>query len=867
MKANWRTLVSRIRSLFRRRRLEEDMAEEMHQHIEELARSYVADGLSSEEAQFAARRRFGGVAQIEERCRDEHGFAWWDQFRNDIRFTVRSLCRSRGYTITVLLTLFLGIGVTTAVFELTSRLLFYRLPYPRAEELVCFGYKDKQSEAYYSFGLQFQAYQEQANAFSEFAATQGVESNLVVNGEPLALWVQHISVDCLRTLGVRPALGRGFIPEEHRPGANNVVVISDLFWRQHFNAAPDILGRTILINREACTVVGVLAGSQQLPNLFGGDVYRPLVLKIDPANLGQELELIGRLKPGVSREQALAAVSKITFPGIQQWEKDYFANFKPILTPISEMASKGNDWVIFLAAMFLYAIACLNAMNLMLIRLLGRRRELSIRLSIGGSRWQVVQLLAIEALVLTSVASLSVLFAVRWLFPPLFVLISGNEGWGLNNPWDTGTLCCIAALSALASVAVVLVPAFRLFRTEINSGLKDGGPSLGESGRTGRFRDALVVLQAAFAVILLVGAGLMVRSFDRLNHLNLGFERAGKVKVQIAFPENYQLKPLERLQLFQRLRDRVSTLPGVRSASYSQDSIFLGYFAGTAELRLEDGSFVPAAGNFVSSDFQKTAGLVMKEGRWLSGKPNQFEAVINETFAKARFGDREPVGLSFKIKVSGDLAYPVVGVVKDVLDTVRSSPGIRFYAPDWVYPPNIDTLVLRMDSDPKKEFEGLVRRAIFGVDSRIIVSRVRTIDDLFSDSMWEERLAFTILKSLSVIALGLAIVGVFSVIAYAVDRRMPEFGIRIALGATSADLRRLVMMRGLSATAAGLAIGIAGAAGLTRFMESLLFETEPYDPAVYLGVALVLLLAGSAACWLPAQRAAKADVARLLKAD
>jgi putative ABC transport system permease protein len=845
------------------------MAEEMSQHLAEITKSNIEDGMDPVEAQFAAQKRFGGIAQIEDRCRDTHGFVWIDQFRNDVRFTARSLCRSRGYTFTVLLTLILGIGVTTAVFEFTAETLIYRSPYPRPDELVCFGFWDKQNLVqYYSFGVHLKAYREQTNVFSEFAAVEGVMSNVVVGGEPLALYVKNATTDCFHTLGVAPVLGRAFLPEEHKPGKNDVVVISDFFWRKYFDAAPDVLGRTVLIDRRVCTIVGVLARSQKFPSGFEGDVFCPLAAEVEPTNLlSPGLVIIGRLKPGVTREQALASASKVKLPVLPAWASDYFASLKPILTPVPQMAPKENYWVIFLGATFLYAIACLNAMNLMVIRLLNRRRELSIRFSIGGSRLQVVQLLAIESLMLTSVASLSVLVVVRWWFPRLFVVISGNESWNFHDSWNPGTLCFIAGLSALACLAVVLIPAFRLFRTEINSGLKDGGPISGEGRGSGRLRHMLVVLQAAFAVVLLIGSGLMVRSFGRINRLDLGFDRLGKVKVQVVFPRGYDMKPEERLQLFERLKDRLGTLPGVKGASYSQDSIFQGYYEGSAELQLEDGTFVPTAGSFVSEDYQKTAGLVMKKGRWLTGKPGQFEAVINETFAKARFGDKDPVGLSFKIKIAGDQAIPVVGVVRDIHESVRSAPGVRFYAPCWIWPPNIDTVILRMDGDPRQEFGGIVRRAIYGVDPKLIVSGVTSIDELVDASMGQERLAFTILRGLSLIALGLAIVGVFSVTAYSVDRRMPEFGIRTALGATASDLRGLVLKRGLSAIGGGLVLGTVGAVGLTQFMKGLLFETAPYDPTVYVAVAGILLAVGATACWLPARRAAKVDVAKLLRSD
>jgi hypothetical protein len=305
----------------------------------------------------------------------------------------------------------------------------------------------------------------------------------------------------------------------------------------------------------------------------------------------------------------------------------------------------------------------------------------------------------------------------------------------------------------------------------------------------------------------------------------------------------------------------------VREVSFGQDSLLVGGFFGTAQLLMPDGTYQAVAGNFVSADFLKASGLVLKKGRWLSGRRGDYEAVINEAFAKARFGDEDPIGKTFKILVSGDFATPVVGVVRDVKETVRSAPGMRFYVPDWVYPPNVSTLVLRLDRDPGKEFAGLVRHAIYQFDPRLIATEVSSINEIVSNEMWAERQAFTILKGLSVIALVLTVGGLFSVIAYTVDSRTKEFGVRMALGAQPADLHRLVMKHGLMTAGVGVAVGIAGALALTRFMQSLLFETAPYDPLVYAAVALVLLAAAVLACWIPARRAARVDIARLLRTE
>jgi putative ABC transport system permease protein len=282
---------------------------------------------------------------------------------------------------------------------------------------------------------------------------------------------------------------------------------------------------------------------------------------------------------------------------------------------------------------------------------------------------------------------------------------------------------------------------------------------------------------------------------------------------------------------------------------------------------MPDGSYRPVAGNFVGADFLKVSGLPLKRGRWLSGRKGAFEVVISESFAKARFGDEDPIGKSFRLLVSGKFENPIVGVVGDVKENVRANPGLRFYVPNWVYPLNVSTVLLRLEQDPGQEFAGMIRKAIYEFDPKLIAYTVDSINEGIDKTMWSERFASRILKGLTAIALGLAVVGLFSVIAFTVDSRMKEFGVRLALGATPANLRRLVMSRGVAAAALGVALGTAAALGLTRFMQSLLFETTPYDPAVYLAVAGVLLGAAALACWLPARRAASVDPVIALRAE
>jgi putative ABC transport system permease protein len=786
----------------------------------------------------------------------------------DIRYSARSLCRARGFTLTVLLTLFLGIGVSTLVYDLTQWIIFRASPFPRSQELFFTGTRDSKNDTQYGqAGFYLQAYQQQTNVFSEFAAVEHPVSIIVVGGQPIPEGIANVWKESFHTLGIQPVLGRDFLEDEYKAGNNGVVIITDLVWRKYFNASPDVLGRQITIDRQVCVIVGVLGKDQQLPADFDSGIYRPLVYRLIPGDVwAPGLSIIGRLKTGITREKALAAITTIKLPPLPQWALAYMAEQKPILTNITERNRPDIWWVMLAAAVFLYAISCLNTTNLVLIRLLNRRRELSIRFAVGGSRWQVMQIVVIEGLLLSLAACVAVIVFVRWGFPPIFELLNGDDSGKYVNFLDLRMAACVGALSAFACLAATLAPASRILRADINSGLKEGGPSMGETRTAGRIRNLFVVLQAAFAVILLTGTGLMVRSFEQLNKVDLGFDPVGKVKVWVIPSAGYNLKPESRIALFERLQKRLSLLPGVRGASYAQDSLLVGHFWGTAQLKMADGTYRSTAGNFVSGNFQQTAGLTMKEGRWISDNPGA-ECVINETMAKERFAGLDPVGRYIQLQVSGDAKLPIVGIVKDVRDNLRASSGMRFYVSAKDYPPNVDTIVLRLDKDPGKEFAGIVRRAIFEVDSNLVTTDVRSISQQVTDTMATEHYAYNILRGMATIALILTVVGIFSVIAFTVDSRMTEFGVRLALGATPSDLNSLVLRRGIAAAAIGIVIGVAGALALTRFMASMLYQTSSFDPVVYGAVSALLLVAAVAACWLPARRAARVDVIRLLKSD
>lgn len=861
----WLSTISySVKALFTKRKLDEQLSEEIRAHVDMATEANVAKGMASEEARYAALREFGNVASVQERTREEHGWVWLEQLGQDARYAVRALARTPAFTVTVWGTLVVGIGLAAAIIGLTAPTLFA----PQSDGLQLIGYKDKRNPfTPVRPGLHWEAYREQTKSFSAFGAVFRENQNVLIQGRPVIATALRASNDCFSTLGIQPALGRTFTPEEHHRGADSGVILAGHFWRRYFHSDPAVLGREITIGQRSFTVIGVFAADAAFPPPFAGDVYLPLAFRADPKNPWMPmLHIVCRLRPGVTVAQAEAELASVKLPEMPVWATNYFAEQQTVLQKPWEINRPETQWVVLIAALLLYALAGLNAVNLMLVRLLRRRQEFSIRLALGGTRWRVVRLLMLEGLGLAALAGLTVLLAARWIFPPIFVAITRKDELGFISYWNGPITGSIATLSLLAGLALVLVPLRSVRQAHSSPQLKEGNQVLGASRRLTRLRSLLVMAQTTLAVVLLSGTGLMLKSFEKIRHIDLGFDPVGCVKVQLTLPPGPPLKPEQHLQLFRRIAARLERIPGVKSVAIGQDALLVGTFWGTAQLQMPDGTTQPVAGNFVADNFLATSGMTLTRGRWISER-NGYELVINESLARARFGDEDPVGRSIRLAVSGPREIPVVGVVKDVRENIRSGGGLRIYAPASLYPPNINTLLLRLDRDPGEEFAGLIRQAIYEEEPGMVVHTVKSIHDVVDGIMWAERYAFTVLKGLSLVALAMAVVGLFSVLAFVVDSRTKEFGVRMALGARPADLRWLVLHGSLAVVGTGLFLGIAGALILTRFMQSLLFETTPNDPVVYGAVAAVLLLAAVLASWLPARRAAKVDPVIALRAE
>ena len=796
---------------------------------------------------------------------------------SELRFVLRTLARSRGFTAITVLTLALGIGSAGSIFSVADWALFRANKFP--EDVLAIGGQSAEQSFFNPFRPSFivEAYEQRGDAFAEFAKGRQQQGNIVVEGRPVGTVWTELSANALGMFGTRLQLGRSFLPGEDTAGSDQVVILSDWFWRQTFLGDENIVGRRIIVGDAICTIVGVLAEGQRLPGYLGGPLVRPLVYKPDPAEPWRSnVHFFGRLQAGVTREQALAALRATTFIEPPQFKGAYTQRERVALMELGETgraSSMTTYWLMLGAVAFLYAIACLNASNLMLVRMLGQRRDLCVRLAMGAGRGRVIRLLVMESVVLAVGGGLLGVLVTNWLFP-LLLSATGNPGFGLASwaSWRVGwrVVGVLAALSVLTSAFITLLPVLRVLRTDINSGLKDGGGALGESPGLARLRGGLVVLQAAFAVVLLTGAGLMIRTFQQFQKVDLGFEPAGLHKVMLQFPSDAPRDWQPRLLKLREIEAILREIPGVRNAGFGTDALLPGYRFEASKFPGPGGKEVGATIGGFNPGFREAVGLKLKAGHWFTQERGE-EVVVNESFARAMWPDQDPIGkVLMPVGATGNkewIGWTVIGVVGDLRATMREGPGNHLYRAEGMEPQQFTTFIVRTAQDRDPAAMEAMRRRIYAYDQRIIVHQIATLTELRDQQLSLERMANSVLQVLAGIALLLTLVGTFSVLAYTVDRRLGEFGVRLALGASARDLVLLVARRGLALTSLGVGLGLGGALGVTRFLKALLFETTADDPWVLAGVAMLLLVAAGLACVMPARRAARVDVAKLLRSE
>ena len=787
----------------------------------------------------------------------------------DLRYGLRGLAKNPGFTLVAVLTLALGIGANSAIFSVVNAVLLRPLPYREPERIVT----ALRGGWFPIAPANFLDWRAQQSAFEQIGAAQAWGPTLTGRERPEQVGALQVTSDLFSVLGVSPALGRTFLPGEDQPGAGKVVVLSHHLWQRRFGGDPALVGQTITLNGDGYTVVGVMpAGFQFAPFwVTNAELFAPLNLGPRAGDrAGQSLRVFARLKEGVTREQAQAEMNAISRRLEQQYPETN-KNSDIRIDPLHEkVAGKVRPALLVLlgAVSFVLLIACANVANLLLARSAARRKEIAVRAALGAGRVRLIRQLLTESMLLGLAGGGLGLLLAGWGINLLVALSPANLPRVETISLDLRVAGFTLAVALATGLIFGLAPALQASKLDLNEALKEGGRGSTEGLRRNRVRGALVVAEVALALVLLIGAGLMIRSFRRLQAVDAGFDprRVLTLTVQTSGPK--YATGAQRAAFFDQLLPRLAALPGVASASainhlpLAGDTWTLG-FAVEGRPAPAPGERQGAVYRIVRPGYFRTMGMTVLNGRDFTdqdraGAPGV--AMINETFARSVWPNEDPIGKRIRVNDDGPNPREVIGVVKDAKQSEWTADARReVYLSHLQTPtPSYLTLVLRAAGEPLG-LAAAVQREVWSIDQDLPVAKVASLEQVVADAVGQPRFNLLLLNLFAAVALALAAVGIYGVMAYSVAQRTHEIGIRLALGARAGDVLKLVVGQGLILTLIGLAIGLGAAFGLTRLMESLLYGVSATDPATF--IAIPLLLAGVAlfASYLPARRAMKVD--------
>jgi len=807
-----------------------------------------------------------------------------DEMIQDIRFGIRMLRQSRAFTFIAISTLAVGIGANAAIFSLISALLLRPLPYHEPQRLVWVGIS--------KYGLTphpyFLDWQEQSRSFQNIAAYTGASFTLSGAGEAEQLDGGKVSASFFPTLGAQPALGRNFLPEEDRPGADRVAIISQALWRRRFNADPNLPGKTITLDDKSYTVIGVLPSDFQWSQSH--DIWTPLALPAFNFSSGGftllSVECFGRLKPGVTLRQAEAELqgvlerASLKVPG---------ESAMAVVKPLHEHLvgdSRRLIFILFAAVGLVLLIACANTANLMLARAAGRQKEFAIRAAMGAGKLRLIRQMLTESLLLAMGGGLGGLILAYWLSSALASYGAADNFGSIFNlaeiRLDRMTLAFTLAASLITAILFGLAPALHYSRPDLNSSLKEGG--VRSAVHRNRIRHLLMIAEVAIAVVLMVGAGLLIRSFVKLLSVDPGFNTGRLLTARISMPQPRYAEESRRIQFIEQVIERISALPEVEALGAINHLPLTGFVFSSA-VRAEGPP--PAGANplenlpfaqigQVTPNYFRTMGIPLGTGRYFTEQDNANAprvAIVNEAMAKKLFPNEAALGKRIwspalgmgTVNPNEKFMATIVGVVGDVkhLGLERDAQP-ELYIPYSQNAPGFLSLVIRTKGDPRDVIAG-ARHQVATIDASLALYDVMTMERRLSNLVAPRRFTLLLLGVFASLALVLASVGVYGVISYLVAQRSHEVGIRMALGAQKRDVLRLFVGQGMAMVVIGAAIGLLGALALTRVMASLLFGVTPADPLTFACVASSLMSVSLLACYLPARRATKIDPIVALK--
>ena len=879
-------LRTRLRALLSKSEMERELDEELRYHIEQQTEQNIRLGMDPEEARYAASKAFGGVEQAKERSRDARGVRWIEDLWQDLRYGGRMLAKNPSFTLIAVLALTLGIGANTAIFSVVNAILLRPLAFKDPDQLVTVSHSNKKLNMISEISApSFLDYRGRGDVFESAAAAVsfGVSMNLTGMGEPEQIQARGVTASFFPTLGVAAALGRTFLPEEDRRGHDNVVILSYGLWQRRFGAASNILGRTLTLNGNVSTVIGVMPENFRLYR--DDELWYPLALTPEQMGPNQRrsewLWMIARLKPGVSLDQAQAAMNAVAGQIIQKTrmypsDGGWGIKIKPLQHEFVEEI-KPALLILLGAVGFVLLIACANVANLLLARAAARRKEVAIRTALGASRPRLIRQLLTESMLLALAGGgLGLLLAV-WGVELLIKLYENNIPRAQEVGADTHVLIFTLGLSVLTGLFFGLAPALQASKMELTQTLKEGGR--GSSGaERARFRNLLVISEIALALILCVGAGLLIKSFALMLDVNPGFRTQNLLTLQVTLPDNKYSEDQKRVFYLQAL-EKVKALPGVQAAGAVSDlplsgSAWSGTF-GIDGRSLAPGEQMPHADlRSVSHDYLQMMGIPLRTGRYFTDHdtPETLNVIIiDDTLARRYWPNEDPIGkrVAFNNDSDGRSVWrEIVGVVGAIKHKAldADSRGTLYFLHSQLPWRSRMNLVARSASDPMS-LVSAVRKAIQSVDKDQPIYKVKTMDEWVTESMAQKRFSMLLLGLFAMVALLLAAVGLYGVMSYAVTRRTHEIGVRIALGAQALDVLRLVVRQGMTLALIGASAGLGGALALTRLLKTLLFGVSATDPLTFTAVPALLAGVALLACWIPARRATTVDPMITLRSE
>ncbi len=868
-----------LRALFHKNRAEREMDDELRFHLEKQIEQNVAQGMGEEEASYVALRQFGNVGEIKEECRNSWGVRFINELLQDVCYGLRQFRRNPGFTVVAVLTLALGIGANTAIFSVVNGVLLRPLSYPNPDRLVQIYERSARIKELSVSYPNFLDWEEMNRSFAGMAAYRGESFNLTGAGQPERIPGAVVTANFLSVLGVKPLRGRTFTPEENRQGANPVAMVSEGFWKRRFGGDTAVLGKSLALDGQAYIVVGVIPGDCQL--LGPAEVVTPLWhwrrrAQLEMRNSHPGIRVVGRLKPGVSVAQAQADMENIAHNLAAAYPKTNEGTSTMVVPLKNNIVGDVRPMLLLLQAAvgFVVLIACANVANLLLARSVARKREVALRVALGASRGRIIRQLLTES-VLVSLAGGGIgLLLAYWGSAPILSAVPGGLPRQESIGLDANVLLFTLGLSLVSGIVFGLAPALQSSRSDLEETLKGGGRSV--AGGQHRTQSALVVAEVSLALVLLAGAGLLIRTLQRLWDINPGFNPQHVLTMQVALSPTLLNDPSAIRIAWRQLLDRVRNIMEVHSAAVtllvplSGDDNEMPFWT-SSQPPSSTAQMPMALGYITTPGYLRTMGIPLQRGRFFTeedSKGSRKVVVVDDVLARHFFPGQDPVGRQLQIPMLGPAE--IVGVVGHVkhwgLDS-DDSAKIRdqLYFPFFQIPDQFMAqsttglrLVVRTSSNPLAVVSA-VSQQVMGPGRDQPVYNVRSMEQLIATSVARRHFLGMSLVIFAGLALTLAAIGIFGVTSYSVSQRTHEIGIRIALGAERKDVLRLVLGRGLKLALIGICIGVIGALVLTRFLASLLYGVKPADPLTFTAVSLILIAVALLACLIPARRAAKVD--------